>query len=120
MVHGGRFLRSEFTFGSGKDATTGTGLIGFDPATGRFTSVWTDSRSTRMSVRQSRDKFDGEQIVLLGVAPDGGPVRPSRTVTKLEDNGKRIVHRQYSAAADGGGQERLVMELVLTRRAAAK
>src|SRR5689334_25239772 len=26
MVHGGRFLRSEFTFGKGTDATTGTGL----------------------------------------------------------------------------------------------
>jgi hypothetical protein len=119
MVHGGRFLRSEFTFGGGKDATTGTGLIGFDPATGRFTSVWTDSRATRMSVRQSKDKFDGEQIVLFGVAPDGSPVRPSRTVTRLEDGGKRIVHRQYSPAADGG-PERLVMELVLTRKAAAK
>jgi hypothetical protein len=115
MIHDGRFLRSEFTFGRGKEATTGTGVIGFDPSTGKFTSVWTDSRSTRMSMRQSRDKFDGEQIVLFGVSPDGSATRPSRTVTKLEDDGRRIVHRQYSPAADGGA-ERLVMELVMTRK----
>ncbi|HEY1379137.1 MAG TPA: DUF1579 family protein [Gemmataceae bacterium] len=120
MIHGGRFLQSEFTFGEGKDATTGLGLTGFDPATGRFTTVWTDSRATRMSLRQSRDKFDGEMIVLYAAALDDGTTRPSRTVTKLEDGGKRIVHRQYSVAPQGAGADRLVMELMLTKKAAAK
>jgi hypothetical protein len=119
MIHGGRFLESKFTFGDGADATTGIGLVGFDPATGKFTSVWTDARATRMSFRQSRDKFDGEQIVLYASALDGASTRPSRTVTKLEDGGKRIVHRQYSVATDGGA-DRLVMELVLTRKPAGK
>src|SRR3954467_15569173 len=49
MIHDGRFLRSEFTFGEGAAKTTGTGLIGFETGSGLFTSVWTDSRSTRMS-----------------------------------------------------------------------
>jgi hypothetical protein len=118
MIHGGRFLQSEFTFGKGADATTGTGVIGFEPSTGRFTSVWVDSRSTRMSIRQSREKFDGEQIILHAASPDGPVARPSRTVTNLEDGGRRIVHRQYIAASDGA--ERLVMELILTRRADAR
>jgi hypothetical protein len=35
-------------------------------------------------------------------------------VTRLEDAGRRIVHRQYTASSDGS--ERLVMELILTRK----
>jgi hypothetical protein len=116
MIHGGRFLQSDFTFRRGDAKTTGTGLVGFDPASGRFTSVWIDSRSTRMSFRQGKDKFDGKQIVLhsssLGEAGKKG--RVSRTVTRLEEDGRRIVHRQYTAGT--GGRERLVMELILTKK----
>src|SRR5205085_10737908 len=119
MIHDGRFLRSEFTFDGPAGKTTGTGVIGFEAASGLFTSVWTDSRSTRMSLRRSKDKFDGEQIVLFSQSLDGGGAgeRRSRTVTRLEDKGDKIVHRQYAAGADG--TERLVMELVMTRKAAA-
>ncbi|MFL5340753.1 MAG: DUF1579 family protein [Gemmataceae bacterium] len=115
MTHGGRFLVSEFTFQSDQGKSTGTGTIGFEPATGLFTSVWVDSRSTRMSLRQSRDKFNGEEIVLHTVSLGEGEGRKSRTVTRLEDNGNRIVHRQYNQNADG--TERLLMELVLKRKA---
>jgi hypothetical protein len=116
MIHGGRFLQSEFTFGQGGEKTTGLGLIGFEPATGLFTSVWTDSRASRMSLRQSRDKFDGQQIVLYSksLAEGGREARPTRTVTRLEENGRKIVHRQYTAGPDGA--ERLMMELVMTKR----
>jgi hypothetical protein len=116
MIHGGRFLQSDFTFYRGEEKTTGTGLIGFDPATGLFTSVWIDSRSTRMSFRQGQEKFDGKQIVLYGrsLSDEGKTSRVSRTVTRLEADGRRIVHRQY--AVGEGGRERLVMELILTKK----
>jgi len=39
-------------------------------------------------------------------------------VTRLEDGGKKIVHRQYSPTPDG--KERLVMELILTPAPPAK
>jgi len=119
MVHEGRFLKSEFVFSAGPTRTTGTGLIGFEAESGTFTSVWTDSRSTRMSFRQGRDKFDGREIVLHGRSLDAEPkeMRRSRTVTRLEEDGRRIVHRQYNAGPDG--TERLLMELVLTRKAEA-
>jgi hypothetical protein len=118
MIHDGRFLQSEFVFGDGPGRSTGLGLIGFEPATGRFTSVWTDSRQTRMSFRQANDKFDGHQIVLYSQALGGEPEgRRSKTVTKLEDNGNKIVHRQFSVGGDG--PERLVMELVMTRKVPA-
>jgi hypothetical protein len=118
MIHGGHFLQSDFAFGSGTERSTGMGIIGFEPSTGRFTSVWTDSRQTRMSFRQAQDKFDGEQIVLYSKSlGEENESRRSRTVSKIEDNGNRVAHRQYNINADGS--ERLVMELILTRKAAA-
>ena len=121
MIQEGRFLQSEFTFRAAAGKTTGTGLIGFEPETGKFTSVWIDSRQTRMSFRQGEDKFDGKTITLLGKALGEGPkdgARKSRTTTTLEDDGKKIVHRQVSIDADG--TERLVMQLLMTRKAAGK
>jgi hypothetical protein len=116
MIHGGRFLQSDFTFGHGEEKTTGTGLVGFDPASGLFTSMWIDSRSTRISFRQGQEKFDGKQIVLhsRSLQGDGKKGRLSRTLTRLEDEGRHIVHRQYTAGE--GGKERLVMELILTKK----
>jgi hypothetical protein len=119
MIHEGRFLKSDFVFGQGENKTTGQGIVGFETDSGKFTSFWTDSRSTRMSVRQSHDRFNGEEIVLFSrsLQDEGKESRRSRTVTRLEDDGRRIVHRQYSIAPDG--KERLVMELVMTRKAEA-
>ena len=118
MIHGGRFLQSDFVFGEGPTKLTGLGIIGFEPESGTFTSFWTDSRQTKMSVRQSRDKFDGEQIVLfsraLELEADGKESRRSRTVSRLEEGGRKLVHRQY--AIGPGGEERLMMELVMTRK----
>ena len=115
MIHEGRFLKSEFVFEQGTGKSTGTGIIGFEADSGKFTSVWMDSRRTQLSLRQSRDRFNGEEIVLysqtLGTGKEG---RQSRTVTRLEDDGRKIVHRQYNPSADG--KERLIMELVLTRK----
>jgi hypothetical protein len=116
MIQGGRFLQSEFTFHAKGGDTTGLGLIGFEPETGKFTSVWIDSRQTRMSLRQSEGRFDGEQIVLYGKTLDGEKSKKgrSRTVSRLEDGGRRLVHRQYNIAADGS--DRVIMELALTRK----
>jgi hypothetical protein len=71
-----------------------------------------------MSLRRSQDKFNGQEIVLYSVSLDGGrEARRSRTVSRLEDGDRKIVHRQYALSPDG--PERLVMELVLTRKPAA-
>ncbi len=119
MIHEGRFLQSEFVFQQGEKKTTGLGIIGFEPETGRFTSFWTDSRQTRMSVRQSHDKFDGKEIVLYSrsLETEGKEARRSRTVSRLEEQDRKLVHRQY--ALGPAGEERLVMELVMTRLAGA-
>jgi hypothetical protein len=116
MIQGGRFLQSEFSFGEGDAKTTGVGLIGFEPESGTFTSVWIDSRQTRMSLRKSRDAFDGTQVVLYSETLGEGAKesRRSKTVSRVEDGDKRIVHSQYSLGA--GGDERIMMELVLTRK----
>ena len=117
MVQDDRFLESDFTFHQDGKTTTGTGISGFDPQTGSLTTFWIDSRSTRFSVRQSRDPFDGKQIVLysvtLGAATQS---RVSRTVTHLEDDGRRLIHQQFNQGADG--KEHLLMELIMERKEA--
>ena len=114
MINDGRFLQSEFSFASNTGKTTGLGLIGFEPESDKFTSVWIDSRQTRMSLRQSEDKFDGEKIVLFSKELDGKEGRRSKTITRLEDGGKKLIHRQY--AVEANAPDRLVMELAMTRK----
>jgi hypothetical protein len=118
MIHECRFLQSDFVFQQGDRPMTGLGIIGFEPESGKFTSFWTDSRRTRMSVRQSRDRFDGRQVVLYSRSlDDGDEARRSKKVSRLEDEGRTLVHRQY--ALGPGGEERLVMELVMIKRSGA-
>jgi Protein of unknown function (DUF1579) len=119
MVQDGRFLQSDFTFDGEGGKTSGQGLIGFESNTKLFTSVWIDSRQTKMSLRQSKTPFDGEQIVLYSrsLAEDGKAGRQSKTVTKLEEDGRKIVHRQFNTTQDG--KERVVMELIMTRKDAS-
>jgi hypothetical protein len=116
MIQDGRFLQSEFVFRQGDRMTTGMGITGFEPETGRFTSFWVDSRQTRFSARQGREPFDGEKIVLYSVAldPESKESRRSKTITHLEDNGRTLIHRQYALGPGGG--ERLIMELLMTRK----
>jgi hypothetical protein len=118
MVHEGHFLESDFVFfdhDGGK--TTGTGISGFDSKSGKFTTVWFDSRGTTMSMRQSEGPFDGKEIVLYGAAlGEAKPGRRSVTRTNLEEDGRVLVHRHYLIQDDG--KERLMMELRLTRKAA--
>jgi hypothetical protein len=120
MIHDGRFLQSDFVFEREGKSTTGQGLIGFEPETGIFTSVWTDSRQTKMSMRVSRDPFDGQRIVLYSksLESEGPEVRRSKTITHLEADSGKLIHRQY--ALTPGGEERLMMELVMTREPAGK
>lgn len=116
MINDGRFLQSEFVFYNVQTNTTGIGLTGFDPASGLFTSVWADSRSTKMSIRQSKVPFDGNEIVLFSVPLTNGvrEARPSRDVTRLTDNDRKIIHQQYAINPDK--TERLMLELILTQR----
>jgi hypothetical protein len=116
MIQDGKFLQSDFVFQQGNRKTTGTGIIGFEPDSGRFTSFWVDSRQTRMSARQSREPFDGEKIVLYSISLDAASKdsRRSKTISRLEDEGRKLIHRQFTLGA--GGEERLIMELIMSRK----
>lgn len=117
MIHDGRFLQSDFTFQQpGATRSTGMGIIGFEAETGLFTSFWTDSRRTKMSLRQSREPFDGKQIVLFSRSLDAQEkeARATRTVSRLEEGDQKLIHRQYTVGPNG--DERLMMELVMTRK----
>jgi hypothetical protein len=70
----------------------------------------------RRAIRQSKEPLDGTQIVLYSVSLGGshGQEHTSRTVSYLEDEGNRLIHRQYNAAASGA--EKVLMELILTMK----
>ena len=116
MIQDGKFLQSDFTFFN-PDGTksTGAGVSGFDPKTNRFTTVWYDSRQTTMSIRQSDGRFDGTNIVLWATPLD--PDHPGRrTVARahLEEDGRLLLHRHFTI--DDKGEERMVIELRMTRK----
>ena len=71
-----------------------------------------------MSLRQSVAKFDGKSIVLysksLETEAEGKASRKSRTVTTLDNDARTITHRQFAIGNDGA--DRLMMELVMTRK----
>jgi Protein of unknown function (DUF1579) len=116
MVQDGKFLQSDFTFfESDGTKSTGTGISGFDSKTNRFTTVWFDSRQTTMSIRQSDGTFDGQNIILWATPLD--PDRPGRkTVARahLEEDGHVLLHRHF--AIDDKGEERMIIELRLSRK----
>lgn len=117
MFDGGKFLESDFTFlnADGSTKFTGTGISGFDPSTGKFTTVWLDSRRTQMSIRQSRGKFDGKHIVLYSTSLDREhPHRTTFARAHLEDNGRVLVYNHYFVVP--GGQPRKMFELYMTRQ----
>ena len=116
MIQDGKFLQSDFIFlDSDGTKSTGTGISGFDSKTNRFTTVWYDSRQTTMSIRQSDGTFDGQNIVLWATPLD--PDRPGRkTVARahLEEDGHVLLHRHF--AIDDKGDERMIIELRMTRK----
>ena len=116
MIQGGKFLQSDFTF-TNADGTksTGTGISGFDSKTNRFTTVWYDSRQTTMSIRQSDGTFDGKNIVLWDTPLDTEHLgRKTVARAHLEEDGRVLLHRHF--IVDDKGQERMMIELRLTRK----
>src|SRR5262249_17432415 len=93
LQHDGRFLQSEFVFEQNGVKSTGTGIIGYEADSGKFTSVWIDSRRTAMSMRRSEAPFKGDEIILYGAAlgDDRAQTRRTRTVTRLEEGAARSV-----------------------------
>jgi hypothetical protein len=116
MINDGRFLESDFTFYNSPTNITGIGIIGFEPATGLFTSTWADSHSTKMSIRRSREPFNGSVIVLFSQSLDGDTRQRhgSRTETHLENDGRKIVHQQYIVSSNG--KERMIFQLILIKK----
>jgi len=116
MIQDGKFLQSDFTFFNPDETkSTGTGISGFDPKTNRFTTVWYDSRQTTMSIRQSDGTFDGQNIILWATPLDTeNPGRKTVARAHLEEDGRVLLHRHF--ATDDQGQERVVIELRMTRK----
>jgi hypothetical protein len=76
MVKDGRFLQSDFTFRQDGKTSTGTGISGFDPQNGHFTTFWFDSRSTKFSIRQSRELSTANRLFSTARRSEGNRQDP--------------------------------------------
>ena len=85
----------------------------------KYWTVWVVSGGRPLCGDTRGGFFEKKTIVLYGTALD--PDRPGRrTVARahLEENGRVLVHRHF--LIDDSGNERMMIELRLTRKAAAK
>jgi len=50
----------------------------------------------------------------LALDPQAKESRRSKTISQLEDQGRKLIHCQYALGSEG--EERLRMELIMTRK----
>lgn len=116
MIQGGMFLESDFTFHHANGSkTTGMGISGFSPSTGKFTTVWLDNQRTEMSIRQSPKKFDGKTIVLYAQQLDREhPGRVTFARAYLADHDKILYYNHYYMGPDH--KPHMMFQIKMTRQ----
>ena len=122
MIHDGRFLQSEFVFEQAGRKSTGLGLTGFEPQIGpihhrldRFPPDPHVVPPEPRAVRRQTDRL--VQPVVRGSRYHQRPGAGRLLADRQPDRGQRPADRSSSVQHRPDGKERLIMELVLTRRA---
>lgn len=117
VILGGRFLQQEYTGDMMGEPFTGINIMGYDNHTKKYLSVWIDSMSTGMYYFEGTVSADGKTITQDSNYDD--PVRGPmnwRSVTRLADD-NTLLYEMYMTPK--GGKEEKVMEMTVTRKAAA-
>jgi hypothetical protein len=114
-ILGGRFLHEEYKGQAFNAPFTGIGLLGYDNAKKKYTSMWVDSMST--SIMTSVGTYDAGKKTFTftseGIDPYTGMKMKSRDVTRVVSDDK-IVIEMYKQ--DPKGKELKVLEIVYTRK----
>jgi hypothetical protein len=85
---GGLWVVSEFKGNFGGLAFTGKGIDGYDPATGKYSSIWIDSMSTRASTFTGEYDAAKKRLTMTGEGPaQAGPgTQKLKSVTTFADD----------------------------------
>jgi hypothetical protein len=116
MIHGGRFLLSEFSGQTEMGPLTGTGIVGFDNAQKAFVSTWLDSMSTTIMPVATGRYDEGEKRIVMSremVDPLSGHIVQVRDVTTHVD-ADHHTFEMFETRPDG--KERKSLEIHYTRR----
>ena len=98
---GGLFVIPELSGRTKRTPRGGRGILGYDPARGRYLLTWADTRSTSLASGEGDYDEAGDAITFVYERPDGrggrqqlrdlfawdGPDRRSRTISIIGDDG---------------------------------
>lgn len=120
MIHDGKWLSMDYRGEWMNQPFTGTWTLGYDTIAKRYVDSWIDSSSTQMGT-SSGTSTDGGKTITFITKKDycpmtGGPVT-ERYVFIIE-SADRMLFNAFKTAE--GGSEQKSMELVYTRKKAAK
>lgn len=113
-VHGGRFLRSEYTGGVGGKDFTASATLGYNNATGVFEGTWMDSTSTGQRSRTGSVDSSGNVYTFTSEFPDaitGAPTKFKEVLTVFSD--RHYIHQVFEVGPTG--IEHRVQEVAYTR-----
>lgn len=117
MLLGGRYLQQVYSGDMMGAPFTGISLLGYDNHTKKYQSVWIDSMSTGIYFFEGTASADGRTITQESSYDD--PVKGPcfwRTVTRIKDDDTQEFEMYLTPK---GGKEEKMMEMTITRKAAA-
>lgn len=117
-ILGNRFLKEDFSGDVLGEGYQGLGLMGYDAASRRFTTVWLDSLNTAMAVQKGKYLPDTNSFELAGEVYDPllGRSKTTRTQIHISSPDSYTV---TMTDTDPSGRDFKSLEIVYTRRLAS-
>jgi hypothetical protein len=112
---GDRFLKEDFSGDVLGEGYQGLGLMGYDAASRRFTTVWLDSLNTAIAVQKGSYLPDSNSFELTGEVYDPLLGRTKTTQTQIHITSKDTYTVTMIDTAPNG-REFKSLEIVYTRR----
>ncbi|MEM7163998.1 MAG: DUF1579 family protein, partial [Planctomycetota bacterium] len=117
MIMNGYYLQEDFKSTFMGQPFEGRLIHGYDTINKEHVSVWIDCHSPYMTISRGNKKADA--LSLVGMMPDmmSGNLKKTRSVVKVEDQGK-ITYSSYDIAGGEGDKDRLTMKITYKKQGA--
>lgn len=118
-VLGGRYLQDDYRGSFMGVRFQGIGFTGYDKIQKTYVSTWMDTMSTGILMQTGKFSKDGKTLKLVGevIDPQTGKAKKFIRLLRIEGPDKHV-DQMFEEGPDGN--ERLVMTITFTRRAAGK
>jgi len=114
LLHGGRYVKDEFSSEWMGVPFTGTAITGYDNVKQKYVSIWFDSMSTGFMIAEGTCLDGGRRVEMIGEYQDPmtGGAKKTRMVIRVDGPDKKS-EEMFETGADG--KEVKTMELIYTR-----